>query len=1550
MFQRKLIFLFLILFISNYSIAQVNLQTGSATFSLPVFNWQDNKSRLNSMIALSYSSGNGLKVNELASNVGQGWSLIAGGVIVRMQVGEPDDQWARSGNEWDVTKYPPGILYATEPASKGCPTALTKYPIFGWKNQLYNKHNVISEDKELDYFSFQFNGKAGMFVIDPTDVGNCKSLGDTKMKITFLQDANLVNQGIRTRISSFTIQDVDGLIYKFANRSLTKVLKAEYCDPNLIQYQRQPKFQSGGVYHQAGFDGGSIVNPWVVGSWYLTEIEDALTHRKVIFNYSTRTISNSAGEDIIYNQNKNYSIIFHKKSITQTPALNSISYPDGHSAIINYGAARLDLLGDFAISSMDVTYQGRYLSKHELNTSYFILNRYGTPISDYQKRVSRLCLMSVRKIGPDLKDDTPPYKFEYYAGSNIADDFVPPPFFYASDIWGFYNGNYSVGFNNESIPLNDKLRNFTNNQLKGLCYLRDGAGSIALNSKPGYAKNGLLKQIIYPTGGTLSYEYEQNKGVINGPEQVVGGVHVSKTSSTDGGFSNGCNNPLSTQYDYVMNGPGSASSLWGLEMPVNSKFVSNHYQPEWKSYKWSLSCFPFGCCYWHFQYPGIETMQQAIDLPGWQRLMETLSPVLGIISVISTIQDAITAFSGGNPVSLIIDVVLGLFQVAITCIGNQSRDSGVTMVYNTNFNNAAPLPTQFKRVEITESSGGIGKTVQLFTSSDDFPVWEPLNPNFSAKQRFAPWAYGLPKLTTVLDVNGFKVKETENIYDSANIRKILNYCEGPLGHGMPCNSSGLRTNLVSCNCDPVKMYSQRNTDWADPVHYNPASSYLTSSTSDLKVDYYGMYTGRVQLIATKERSFKPNSSTEYLEAVSEYYYNQSNYEVRRVSTTEANGNKKFKSIGYSCDFISNAGILSTLVQNNILSLPVETSNSILMLTAPYTWQLFYLDDKVTEYTLLSNGDIKPYRILEQRFDKPMPTYNPGGPVYSGYQGPASNSNPAYKETQFFTYDAAGNLKGIKDEGSRQVTNIYDYDDKYIVASVINANSSTDYSAYTSFETSSFGGWNVIRSGTPNTSLAVTGSASYTFIPGKQGTNPTLLRASLNTAKPYIVSFWANTATITLSSGATLVKSAPTINGFTYYEYNISQGISIISVTGTGTVDELRCYPQTARMRTVAYDPVIGKITECDENNRVTYFEYDRLGRLQLIKDEKRNIVKMYEYNNISASKQNGCPGIYYNRQLSEIFTKNNCTSGSVGTDVTFTVPANIYSSTLSQSDADAQAEAYLLANGQNYANTNGTCRIQYFNTQQSQNFTTESCGPGYIGGSVAYIVPAGRYSSLISLSDANQQALDEIESNGEAFANTPPNAVCIPDANPLWVWQEGASWYCAIINGDPNPHLIVQETDINPNSSTYMTTRWSDTGPSDMCQTGLYYNTLQSASFTRNNCPQGYIGSTVTYTVQPGTYSSGLSQNAADQLALNDISANGQNYANSNGTCTQGCDPNYCIADEYKCINNTCEQGIRVNTDSYYNGNQWVCIYHYEFSDGSWSANILEYNYTMCPL
>lgn len=49
------------------------------------------------------------------------------------------------------------------------PAALTNYPFFRDQNHLYKQHNMVAEDRELDYFSFQFNGRSGIFVLNKFD-------------------------------------------------------------------------------------------------------------------------------------------------------------------------------------------------------------------------------------------------------------------------------------------------------------------------------------------------------------------------------------------------------------------------------------------------------------------------------------------------------------------------------------------------------------------------------------------------------------------------------------------------------------------------------------------------------------------------------------------------------------------------------------------------------------------------------------------------------------------------------------------------------------------------------------------------------------------------------------------------------------------------------------------------------------------------------------------------------------------------------------------------------------------------------------------------------------------------------------------------------------------------------------------------------------------------------------------------------------------------------------------------------------------------------------
>ena len=210
--------------------------------------------------------------------------------------------------------------------------------------------------------------------------------------------------------------------------------------------------------------------------------------------------------------------------------------------------------------------------------------------------------------------------------------------------------------------------------------------------------------------------------------------------------------------------------------------------------------------------------------------------------------------------------------------------------------------------------------------------------------------------------------------------------------------------------------------------------------------------------------------------------------------------------------------------------------------------------------------------------------------------------------------------------------------------------------------------------------------------------------------------------------------------------------------------------------------------------------------------------------------------LWYNVKKSKSFRKNDCDPDTEeGSLVTTTIEAGQFSSTISQEDADRKAEAELNAKGQDYANSHGTCNtIKWYNDRKSKMFQKTDCEVTEVGSMVEYVVEAGRFSSSVSKEDANQKALEALEAEGPGYAN-----------------EHGT------------------------------------------CETNLWYNVEKSKVFYKNDCEDGFIGAPYTYTVEAGKYTSDVSQEDADQKALDDIEKNGQDQANLNGECVT--DPNYFV-------------------------------------------------------
>ena len=200
---------------------------------------------------------------------------------------------------------------------------------------------------------------------------------------------------------------------------------------------------------------------------------------------------------------------------------------------------------------------------------------------------------------------------------------------------------------------------------------------------------------------------------------------------------------------------------------------------------------------------------------------------------------------------------------------------------------------------------------------------------------------------------------------------------------------------------------------------------------------------------------------------------------------------------------------------------------------------------------------------------------------------------------------AGNLSEISEKAGITTTYLWGYNNNFPIAKTINAlNVAT---AHTSFESDATGNWN-IGSNNRNTSDAITGKQSY------QLSNGAVTKTGLSSAESYIVSYWTkNGSSFSISGTQGSVIQGKTVSGWTYFEHKIS-GVTQVSLSGVGLIDELRLYPSLAQMVTYTYDPLIGMTSECDINNRISYYEFDPLGRLKLIRDQDRNVIKTIDYN------------------------------------------------------------------------------------------------------------------------------------------------------------------------------------------------------------------------------------------------------------------------------------------------------------------------------------------------
>ncbi len=468
----------------------------------------------------------------------------------------------------------------------------------------------------------------------------------------------------------------------------------------------------------------------------------------------------------------------------------------------------------------------------------------------------------------------------------------------------------------------------------------------------------------------------------------------------------------------------------------------------------------------------------------------------------------------------------------------------------------------YKRVEVIKGTlyRNLGKEVHEFTGPDEgYANTDPaIFPFMPIKNK--SWACGLPKRTLVYDSLGRLIQVSKNTFSIDTISYAGNNNFASLKFESHTNAGSAESNQNFVG------------QWSYPV------------------------IGKTDLISTVDTFYHPDNSYSASQKQMQY---DTNFNLTKLTTDydKTRGLLLEKRMYYPYNYTIAGGI--GILRDSGIFAPIASETWITGDGNPRI-----IAAEISNYTKFG---IKPSSPLKQstqyifQSNKPIPEsvitiFNPAVLI--------RNSN-YFITLQDFKYDKDGNGTQVTNTAT-QLANalIVDNIRKYTVAKIANAKA-VDV-AYSSFESKDPGNW-VIPFYIPDSLNAITGRYSYPM----QNYSNIISKTGLNSALIYTLSFWIkNGSTIYVNAGTpTLIDQQ---NGWNFYTLNFSS-VSEVQVSGAGWLDELRLHPKDANMVTSTFD-ALGQVTSTsDANNTITYYEYDQVNRLKVVRDKDWNILKKYEY-------------------------------------------------------------------------------------------------------------------------------------------------------------------------------------------------------------------------------------------------------------------------------------------------------------------------------------------------
>lgn len=474
--------------LGKYVDNKVSYQTGTPQIDIPIYTLKEGP--LSIPISVSYHAS-GLKVLESASSVGAGWSVNAGGMITRTVRGNVDERGQSGGNvqthghysDYGYNKY---LFVPGDVSGQLCP-----FPTPGNFGANDARFADGTKDGEPDLFTFNFSGYSGKFFFndDRTPV----IVPEQDLKI----ETNLAISPYA--ILGFTITTPDGTKYFFGQNQT----------PGNGGVDARDLTGSCEAYEGLSYN-------TAYSSWYLVKVVSpdnlfSITLKYDEEKYSSYTISMKQLQEF-ENVKKDYSLVKNYikgvRLAKISGSLNEINFIPGNlrEDLSNYNPA-FNSMGDDpnteAKTLGEIQIQNTAGSgvasckKFKFAYSYFQDNVTPLPGGLYNPEPTsdrkKLKLESIQEYSCDETKNTPPYIFNYYPEP------VSRQLSFAQDHWGFNNG---VTTNTNLIPTYT-VDTYT---------YKFGADREA---KWPAMRGGTLNKITYPTGGSTDYEFEPHNTWVN---------------------------------------------------------------------------------------------------------------------------------------------------------------------------------------------------------------------------------------------------------------------------------------------------------------------------------------------------------------------------------------------------------------------------------------------------------------------------------------------------------------------------------------------------------------------------------------------------------------------------------------------------------------------------------------------------------------------------------------------------------------------------------------------------------------------------------------------------------------------------------------------------------------------------------------------------------------------------------------------------------------------------------------------------------------------------